>query len=292
MIANRYNFSAGGKLLETYKDCYCVKFEYEQEREAKDFFYKVSDFLLCLDKCNNALLAPFGVEIDLQTEIEYLEFGSLRSWLKDTIEEIKDEKIKQYCNNPKEAFGDLLVKVKHLALKFLSDKKQEKFLKEYKKAIETSLLGSCGYTIKETQILQTLSNLSKSSIEFATPPNIFFEGVEYTIKEIYEYKALENATEQISTTKGVFTIKKPDLAGNSQWEIISDKVIKVKVEDRSFLEKLKNREILIGYGERIEATIITKTFIDRDSFEVLESEYVLQNIRVLPQTQREQKKLL
>lgn len=40
MIANRYNFSAGGELLKTFKDCYCVEFIYENEKNAKDFFCK------------------------------------------------------------------------------------------------------------------------------------------------------------------------------------------------------------------------------------------------------------
>lgn len=292
MIGNRFNFSAGGRLLETYENCYCIKFEYEKEKEAKDFFYKVSDFLLCLDKLNNTLLSPFGVEIDLQTEIEYLEFGSLKSWLKDTIEKIDDEHIKRYCKNPKEAFADLLIQTKHLALKFLGDKKEDEFLANYKKEIQSTPLGSYGYQIKERQLLEALSNLSKSSVTLISPPIILFEGREYVIREFYEHKTLENTTLQTSTTKGIFTIKKPDLAGNSQWEIISDKVIKVKVEDREFLAKLKNREILIGYGERVEATITTKTFLDKESLEVLESEYILQDIRILPQTKEMPKLLL
>ena len=138
MMKDRFNFSAGGRLLETYADCYCVRFEYEKEKSAREFFSKVGDFLLCMDRCNNALLSPFGVEIDLQSEIEFLEFGSLKSWLKDTIEKIDDEAIKRYCNNPRELFADLLVKLKNLSLEFLSHKDEERFLKEYKEAIETT----------------------------------------------------------------------------------------------------------------------------------------------------------
>lgn len=127
----------------------------------KIFFAKVSDFLLCLDKCNNTLLAPFGVEIDLQTE--QLEFGSLRNKVKENKQSFK----------------------------------------------------------------------------------------------------------QTSTTRGIFTIKKPDLAGSSQWEIIGDRVLKVKIDDKNFLQKLKNRDILIGFGERIEATLITNTLIDKDNLGIL-----------------------
>lgn len=88
----------------------------------------------------------------------------------------------------------------------------------------------------------------------------------------------DGVKEQISKMQGAFIIKKPDLTGESKWEIINDKVIKVKINDENFKNKLKDRSIKLSYGDKIKGVLISKTYISKD-LEVLENEYFLEDIK-------------
>lgn len=60
-------------------------------------------------------------------------------------------------------------------------------------------------------------------------------------------------------------IKKPDLTGSSQWEVvnlINNKIIRVIMEDKEFLNKIHLGEILIGSKTTITARLIRETYIN------------------------------
>lgn len=69
-------------------------------------------------------------------------------------------------------------------------------------------------------------------------------------------------------------IKKPDLIGNSKWELILDKKIEAKISDAEFLSKIKNREIQFSSGDKLICELQILTSLD-DEYNVLKSEYIV-----------------
>lgn len=270
---------------------YELKFEYLDEENAVLFFQKITDFLLSLDKLNNSLVSVFGIETDINIQIKDIEKGSIKIWIAETLSKISDEAIKHYVNNPKELLSDLLIKAKKMILEKIEDKQCTDIPKEYKKLIEKSDLKAFGYNNNEASLLSCVSELTHKAKEFKHKPMIIFEGKAYAISQTFNYdlKTADGVKEQISKMQGAFIIKKPDLTGESKWEIINDKIIKVKINDENFKKELKNRNIKLSYGDMIKGNLICKTYISKE-LEVLENEYFLEDIKgiIEPECSQEQ----
>lgn len=259
---------------------YELKFEYHDEENATLFFQKITDFLLSIDKLNNSLVSAFGIEIDINIQIKSIEKGSIRIWIAEKLNKISDDDIKHYVNNPKELFADLLIKSKKMILEKIQDKKCQDIPKEYKDIIDESDLKKIGYNNNEANLLSCVSDLTYKAKEFKHKPMIIFEQKVYGINETFDYnpKTADGVKEQISRMQGAFIIKKPDLTGESKWEIINDKIIKVKINDENFKKELKNRKIKLSYGDMIKGSLVCKTYISKN-LEVLENEYFLEDIK-------------
>lgn len=257
---------------------YCIVFDYQGEDNARDFFAKIADFLLRLDELNQILVSVFNPSIETQIKIQLLEKGSVKLWLKDAIAKIDDEDIKRYVNNPKEAIIDIIIKAKKMILKALDDEKCENVPNMYENLIEKSELKAYGYGIKKTKMLYSISKLSLAGKEFKKPPMLIIDDVEYIINKNFDYNKLKNIQNKISRIDGEFIIKKPDLTASSKWELIFNKIIKVDIVDKNFINDLRERKIKLSSGDKIKGTLTIKTFID-ENLEILESEYTLSDIK-------------
>lgn len=265
--------------MQALKDEYSIKFDFEGEDSARDFFEKISAFLLSLDSLNDALAQSFSTDIQTKAQIQFIEKGSILVWLKDSLTRINDEDIKRYVKNPLELLADFLIKAKKIALKKLQEKDTQSLKNALENELENSELKAYGYKINEPLILDRLSKLSLNAKEFKNKVMLVIENVSYEMNESFEYdlKNAANATTQKSIMKGAFIIKKPDLTGESKWEIITDKIIRAKISDEAFLKKLKAREISLSCGDKIEGELLCVTSFDGD-FNIIENEYFLQNI--------------
>lgn len=69
-------------------------------------------------------------------------------------------------------------------------------------------------------------------------------------------------------------IKKPDLIGNSKWELIFDKVIYARIEDSAFIKQVKNGKIKISGGYKLVCELSIKREID-ENFNLVNTEYTI-----------------
>ena len=258
---------------------YELKFEYLDEENATLFFKKITDLLLSIDDLNRSLVSVFGVEVDINIQIKSIEKGSIKIWIAEQLRKISDEDIKNYVNNPKELISTLLIKSKKMILKKIQNKEYFDIPKEYQNLVEESELKHFGYNTNRSNLLRCVSQLTHKAKEFKHKPMIIFEEKVYGISETFDYdpKMTEDVKEHISHIQGAFIIKKPDLAGESKWEIIHDRAIKVKIDDENFKKDLKNRRVKLSCGDKIRGTLICKTYISED-LQVLENEYFLKDI--------------
>lgn len=242
---------------------------YYKEQSSAQFFKNTYDFFNALESLNTAILGYVSKDIKAKIQIQSLEQGSLKAKLKDIIKNVDDSTLRQYVNKSRDIFADLLIKAKHSLIKILSyDPKviPQKVEPAIINALNETGLSPYGYTSNKTELLKSLSELSKTSNNFKHTPQIRIKGDTMNIDSIYEFSPddLDNIITQKSQIKSSFIIKKPDLAGTSKWSIIHDKAIDVKLIDEAWLSRLKHHEITLGYGDRIVGTLITENFIDKN----------------------------
>lgn len=264
--------------------------EYDENESATEFFAKTTDLLQSIDDLSNAIIHCFGVDIQTKITIINIENGSLKAFVKDVIVSLDEDKIRRYVEDPKEALIDFLITARKKLLKVLS--KGEDIPKEVPIALEQSIekspLKNYGYYPKKIEVLKALSKITDKSKEFKMPPVFILkdEQIELSGTYAFNYENIEGIEKQTSSKKGAFTIKKPDLAGTSKWTIIDGKAIEVKIQDEKWLQALKNHEIVLGCGDKIEGTLITQSYIITSGLEVAEVNYFLDNITgVIPPKQ-------
>lgn len=71
--------------------------------------------------------------------------------------------------------------------------------------------------------------------------------------------------ENVNQSRVILKIKKIDLNGNSQWELIhpnSSKIIKVNIEDKKFIDKLHNGEIFVNAKSTLDCILETATYFN------------------------------
>ena len=101
------------------------------------------------------------------------------------------------------------------------------------------------------------------------------------------YLSFPKCMRQVHTIRDLFLIKKPDLLGKSKWTLIYDRAIDVTIADETFIQRVKNREVTIGHGDRLDADLLIETFLDMEDMEVIETRYTVTRVYgvIPPQTQ-------
>jgi len=261
---------------------YMIYIQYDEYSSSYEVFQDVASLMLSIDELNNSIATSFGNDIETEAVISEISGGSIKIWLSDNLKKIPDNKIKAYVNNPKEAISDLLIKTKSKMIELLTEDttsinmKASKILEEQ---IIDSGLSSYGYTLHKSKLLSALGSISKSANLFSTKPKIYIEGKDMTIQSNYKFdvEQIENITRQTHKTRQKFTIKKPDILGDSKWTIIFDKAIDVKILDMEFRQNIKERNISISHKDMLDADLTIETFIDED-MDIIETRYSIDKI--------------
>lgn len=271
---------------------YQLVIDYPKESSSYEVFKNSADLMLALDRLNSALSASITEEIETQVVIENLEAGSIRLWLADKLKRVPDEKIKAYVNNYKEAIGDFLIASKRKIIHKLEHDPEsinEEVPQIVRKEAHRAGLDAFGYKIHKTRILEAVGELSRSAQSFDYKPVIEIEGKKMVILDNYRFdpEELDTVERQVHTIRDLFLIKKPDLLGKSKWTLIYDRAIDVTIADEAFIQRVKNREVTIGHGDRLDADLLIETFLDMEDMEVIETRYTVTRVYgvVPPQTQ-------
>lgn len=260
---------------------YDLHFDFDESGGA-DFFKNVSAFIASLDELNVAICSYVNRDITTHIILEEIENGSLKAKVRDVLKNLNSSKIRNYVKDPKDAMADFLVMAKDKLIELLGDDPKRLPYKADEivcEILEDSELKNYGYKHNKTPLLQAISNLSQSAKGFKMPPRINLKGNEREVKGGYEFSPddLSDVIRQRSEFKGSFIIKKPDLAGASKWTIINGGAIDVKIIDEAWLNKLKNHEISLSYGDKIVGTLIYDSTIDAD-LNVISTDYYLNDI--------------
>jgi len=250
---------------------FIIKIDFEKgSRDPSRVFTTMSNLIETFQAIDADLAKTIDVSISPVLILEDVETGSLKSYLRNILESIDDNAIKDF--DWKKIVGSYLYKAKYKILFFLKDKKQITDRSQIDLlqndllllAEETNVRGLPGYApIPTNRLLNGIRNIS-----YATKNLTIEDKVEYTIQDgtvsfnkdfKYDSDFIEGLlTKEIISkkTEMVLKVKKPDYLGESMWDFKhGEHAIQAKIIDLDWLKKFQARTFDLRPGDSIRANV-------------------------------------
>jgi hypothetical protein len=249
-----------------------------------------------MEKYNKAITSSISSEILVSTVLLDIEKSSIKLILKDVVKKLpSDEAIERFIDKPQDVIKGYVKDALKLGRKKLIDvvsdteltqlEKEDKLYDDTKEIIENSELSKYGAKVSKEKLLRAADAVykplreSKNDIYFAEP-NSERKPMSKSFEVVMENTFKQN--EHPNTFRASLIIKKPDIVGTSKWTLVLDKAMEVEIQDKEFIQKIKNREIPILAGDRLDCDF-KSIIIHNDDYEVVEAKYyVLKVYDVVP----------
>ncbi|MGI9105866.1 MAG: hypothetical protein ACR2G4_06420 [Pyrinomonadaceae bacterium] len=236
-------------------------------------FRVMSDLIDALQSTDQSLIKSIGAKLEPVLLLEDVESGSVRAWLKQAIESIDDEGLKEA--DWKKIVGAYLVRSKYLIINFLDKKTDIKGTQEIE-ALERDINKLAEATdVKRIPAYQPISrealvrDIAKIN-EALAPLNdddkaILVAGEEKADFNLTLHIAPETIEDLItsetipSVAEMILKVKKPDFLGTSQWELRHDnRTLLAKILDEDWLKRFQAGEVLVKPGDAIRGQVVTE----------------------------------
>lgn len=250
---------------------FILKIDFEKgSRDPSRVFTSMSNLIETFQSIDSDLAKTIDVSISPMLILEDVETGSLKSYLRNILESIDDNAIKDF--DWKKLVGSFLYKAKYKILDFLEDKNEIVSRTQIDSlqndllllAEETNVRGLPGYAPIPTERL--LNGIRK--ISSATKNLVGEDKVEYITKDgkvtfNKEFKYDSDFIESLLTreiisnkTEMVLKVKKPDYLGESMWEFKhGDHPLQAKIVHVDWLAKFQSRSFDLRPGDSIRAIV-------------------------------------
>ena len=268
-----------------------------------------SSLVESFEKLDKDLIASIDSKIKPVILLEDLEAGSIKGWLKNRLESVPDDALKDLDWKP--IVGAYLVKAKYLVIDFLEDKTEISDKKELQ-TLESNLLELAEETevkripaykpIDTRRLILDIKNISESV-------KVLDDGDKATFEYVAEKKSakfnlqmdvssdslvdLVTEEEIKSNHEMILKVKKPDYLGDSQWEFRHEKIpIRAKIVNQEWLKEFQERKVNVRPGDSIRAQV--ETIVKYDfNMEVVGTDYIIHEvIQVIPAKPNSQQSLL
>lgn len=229
--------------------------------------------------------------------LQDIQAGSLKAKLKNIVEDLPDEALKQGALKP--IIGHFLVKAKHKVIDWCEDKKEITDKSEIKKlqfeikqiAAETDIKQIPAYTEPDAESLlidinaihNSLANLeADDSAKLYSDQGVssFNNKMEISIEVIREFLTKEKIT---SEGKKILKVKKPDYLGSSMWSFkYQNRAVDAKILDEKWLKDFQSKNIKLLPGDSIRAFVREEVSYGHNN-EVIHMHFeILQVLDILP----------
>lgn len=287
---------------------YCIKVDYEKgSKDPARVFRTASELISSFCDFDKILAKSVHSRIDPILLLEDVETGSIKIWLRNFIEDIDDEGIKNL--DVKLIVGGYLVKAKYLAIDFLggrttiTDRKELEVLQKniLDAAKETDVIHIPSYTPialpdladglgSISSALTHLSGGDKASI--VTP----YGEVGFNLEFRYAPKRIDELlTEDImtSTSELIVKVKKPDYLGDSMWDLRhGHNTFPAKIQDFEWIGRFQGRELDIRPGDALRVLMEVTARYDKNGELIAQSYVVVKVYEIIPGNNQEQHELL
>lgn len=233
--------------------------------------------------------------------------GSLRVWLTTLIEQVPDEALRDMNWRP--LVGQYLVKVKHVALRWLNDRNRldsaeelvplESEIRQLAEATEVLQIPSYG-TIPRRSLLRDLAQLVEAAAELNEDDSVRYigQGQDSELNRRFlllpaDIDRLSAAESLLSNEVLVLQVKKPDYLGDSMWEFRYDgQRVDCKLLDGAWLARFHAREETVRPGDALRARVQVEV-LRSSAGDVLVKHYqIVEVLGVIPAESLEQTSLL
>lgn len=264
--------------------------EYNKQGSPTKALRAFSSIIEAFEKLDNDLVGSIDTKIKPITVLENIKIGSIEGWLKNVLESVDDDALKEL--SWKKAVGSYLVKAKYLVVDFMNQKTEITDRKDvlslekelYELAQQTDVKRFPAYRpIPTKNLVSNLKNISES-VKGIDDGRVTFTSLEdnkttdfnLTI-DISPENIMDLMTkEQLESTQNmILKVKKPDYLGDSRWELRHEKKsISAKIDDVDWLKDFQDRKIDVRPGDSLKAKVQVTVKYDFN-MEVIGSEYVL-----------------
>lgn len=265
-------------------------------------FFTASECISALQACDQMLLKSFPTSIQPVFVLEQVESGSLKMWLRQLLEAVEDDALKNLDWKP--AVGKYLVKGKYFLLKSLEGKKGLPSQAELRQishglhelAKESDALRLPAYSrVTEVSIADHARIISNALSRLEPGESISLDGddgqaviaagfsvTDEDINKLLVEQTLENTSELI------LMVRKPDFLGETKWDFrFNRRNLSVSIIDKDWLSSFQSGDIDIRPGDALRVRMKEKVAYDLNGEVVSEEREIVQVVGVIRKKEQE-----
>ncbi len=255
-------------------------------------FKAMSGLIESFQSLDSHILSSFNISLSTSLVLDEIESGSIKARLRDIIQGIPDEALRN--SEWKKIIGHFLLKAKYIVLEWLKERNNiesrddvrvlENRLKEAAEDTDLKLLPA--YVSPSAEVLMNDIHHIKESLEHleendfalyeydghSLPINKDFDISNEVIREVLTKEVIKSSGEKI------LKVKKPDYLGTSKWQFKYDgRAIEAKVTDSEWLEKFQSRNEDVRPGDSLKVMLYEEISYGFDG-EVVDRRYEIEKV--------------
>ena len=270
-------------------------------------FKAMTGLIESVQSLDNHLSSSLAPNVKTTIVLQDIQAGSLKAKLKNVVEDLPDEALKQAEVRP--IIGYFLLKAKHKVIDWCSEKNEITEKNEIKQlqseikriATETDIKQIPAYTEPDAESLlidindirNSLTNLEANDyarLQSDQGVSSFNKKMEISTEIIREYLTREKIT---SEGEKILKVKKPDYLGYSMWAFrYQNKSVDAKILDDNWLKDFQSKDISVLPGDSIRAIVKEEVSYGHNN-EVIDMHFeILQVLEILPAPKQKRQLLL
>lgn len=268
-------------------------------------FRSISDLFDALQQLDVTLAETLGLQIQNSISLERVKEGSLKTILKNILQDIPDDALRD--GEFKKVVGHFLLKAKYAILKWCQDtpklyspeqvKKLQEEILDLAKRSEINHLPAY-IEPNKIKLLSNISLLQKSTSRLLDSEDVYFysnygdvrisKGIEISDNIVNEVLTKEIKTQEVNA---LLKVKKPDYLGKSKWSFVySGHAVDVSITDVEWLEDFQTNKEVVQPGDSIKGVLIISSYLGYED-EILKETYELSRVNEVVKQQGFQKNI-
>jgi hypothetical protein len=277
---------------------FCVKIDYRPGTpDPSRVFRAMSDMVTSLGEFDEALAESIGADIRTTVLLEDIDTGSLRVWLRNVVESVDDDALKEL--DWKKGVGAYLVKGKRVILRVLDGKKTISNRDEVREvqaelgqlALTTQITALPTYSpVPSEKILRAAQDVAAAASHLAPEDRVVYVSDQGEVPINRDFTISSEAVENLLTREVltseivmILKVKKPDYLGSSMWEFrFEDRGLTAKIAHVEWLASFQARHVDVRPGDSIRARVVVEVKYGFDSEVVATHHTITKVIEVIP----------
>lgn len=279
-----------------HSDSFVLKIDYEKDTPRPSrVFRAMSELIEGFQSLDNNLVQAFPVKVSPVLLLEDIQVGSLRTVIKNVLNNIEDEALKNL--EWKKMIGGFLVQGKHAVLQWIEQREQIESRKALEELAQNIWLLAEGTMVLHLPhysppplplLIKDLAMISEATRHLGPNDVATFEsdgitsGFNKKFHVDVEFAEELLTDEKISNRSEVLLrVKKPDYLGESMWEFVhAGHVIRARIEDHDWLVQFQFQRIEVLPGDALRVQLETTTHHGSDGSEIMTYYRILKVIGV------------